>query len=220
MRTRQIKDRRLSLGLALLLAAACPLLLPLPGGKPAHCAAAQGPRATLQRLNGEVDRLLRKKLPADSPEEKAVKEQVKTLAGQLLDYGELTKRALGEHWDKMKPAQRTEFVHTLRDVIERNYVKQLRTNLNYTVVYGDEEIDGAEAKVTTTIKLQTKGKATDALIEYRMLKTKDSWMVYDVITDELSLVRNYRSQFQRIINQSGYDGLLDKMKKKAAEDKG
>src|SRR5437667_397861 len=63
-------------------------------------------------------------------------------------------------------------------------------------------------------------KKTEALIEYLMLKTNERCMVYDVVTDELSLVRNYRSQFQRIIGQQGYPGLLERMKKKLNEPQG
>ena len=191
----------------------------------AEPSAASGPKATLQRLNGNVDKQLRQKVVAGSPEEAKVKAAVKQSAGELLDYGELCKRALGEHWDKMAVPVREDFVQTLRELIERNYIKQLRTNLDYEVTYGDETFEGEEARVSTTIKIATHGKSTSALIEYRLIKKVDApgkpfrWMVYDVITDELSLVRNYRSQFTRIIGSSGYDGLLAKMKTKLAEEK-
>src|SRR5437879_2752996 len=190
--------------------APCLLTCLLALAAPAGAAPGPGPKATLQRLNGEVDKLLRKKVAEGSPEETRIKNDVKKLAAELLDYTELARRAMGEHWDKLKPAQRKDFSATLRELIERNYVKQLRTNLNYQVIYGDEKIDGSEARVTTTVKIETKGRSTDALIEYRMLQSAGKWMVYDVITDELSLVRNYRSQFQRIIGQQGYDGLISR----------
>ncbi len=181
--------------------------------------AGMSPRATLQKLNGDVDKLLRAKTVPGSDEEQRVKNEIKQRASELLDYTELCKRALGEHWPKMPEKQRDEFVTTLRDLIERNYVKQLRTNLDYDVKYGDEEITKDEAKVVTTLKLQTKGKSTTATIDYRLIQHDNRWMVYDVITDELSLVRNYRSTFVRIINSSGYDGLLNKMKTKLTDER-
>ena len=200
-----------------------------PALPPAHAApagpatAGMGPRATLQKLNGDVDKLLRAKTVPGSDEEQRVKNDIKQRASELLDYSELCKRALGEHWGKMPEKQRTEFVATLRDLIERNYVKQLRTNLDYEVKYGDEELSkgetSGEAKVVTTLKLQTEGKSTTATIEYRLIQHEKQWMVYDVITDELSLVRNYRSTFLRIIGSSGYDGLLNKMKTKLTEER-
>lgn len=197
------------------------------GAAPAAYAAAIGPKATLQRLNGAVDKLLRQKTESGSAEEKRIKEEIKERASELLDYAELTKRALGEHWEKMPPAKRDEFVVTLRQLIERNYIKQLRTNLEYEVTYGDEVVDqesgGKEARVSTTIKIATRGKSTTAPIEYRMIrheagKEPQHWMVYDVVTDELSLVRNYRTQFVKIIGAQGYDGLLSRMKTKLAEE--
>lgn len=215
---RAIRFALLLSGLAL--CAPLPLFAPWQGH--AHAApavAGSGPKATLQRLNSAVDKNLRTKTELGSPEDKRVKNEIKEHASELLDYTELCKRALGEHWDKMAEKQRTEFVATLKELIERNYVKQLRTNLDYDVNYGEESINGQEAKVVTTIKLRTKGKLTDAQIEYRMISGAAGWKVYDVITDELSLVRNYRSQFQRIIAGQGYDGLITKMKTKLTEER-
>ncbi len=178
-----------------------------------------GPRATLQRLNGACEKLLRMKTEPGSAEENRVKQEIKKNASALLDYGELCKRALGEHWDKMGEAKRTEFVSTLRELIERNYIRQLRTNLDYEVSYGDESADGNEARVATTLKLATKGKTTQVQIDYRLIQQPDgTWKVYDVITDELSLVRNYRTQFTRIIGGNNYDGLLSRMKNKLSEE--
>ncbi|HND10456.1 MAG TPA: ABC transporter substrate-binding protein [Pseudomonadota bacterium] len=185
----------------------------------AAAASADGPKATLQRLNGACEKLLRMKTEPGSSEETRVKQEIKKNASALLDYSELCKRALGEHWDKMGEPKRTEFVATLRELIERNYIKQLRTNLDYEVSYGDESADGAEGKVATTLRLATKGKTTQVQIDYRLIKQPDgSWKVYDVITDELSLVRNYRTQFSRIIGGNNYDGLLSRMKNKLSEE--
>lgn len=222
-----VRSRSLSsLGLSLQLVLGTAGLVVV-GAAPAAYAAPIGPKATLQRLNGAVDKLLRQKTESGSAEEKRIKEEIKQRASELLDYAELTKRALGEHWEKMPPAKRDEFVSTLRQLIERNYIKQLRTNLEYEVTYGDEVIEpessGKEARVNTTIKIATRGKSTTAPIEYRMIRREGAkepqiWKVYDVITDELSLVRNYRTQFVKIIGSQGYDGLLSRMKTKLAEE--
>src|SRR5205814_2984203 len=104
----------------------------------------------------------------------------------------------------------------LRELIERNYVKQLRTNLDYQVLYNNEEVKENEATVSTTVKVKTQGKATDADIVYRLRRDGDRWVVWDVITDESSMVRNYRSQFAKIISEKSYDELIKKMKSKLA----
>jgi phospholipid transport system substrate-binding protein len=177
-------------------------------------ASAGGPMATLKQKNGDVDKVLRQKVDKGSPAEQKQKDEIKKLAATLLDYDELAQKSLAAHWDKLTPAQRTEFVTTLRELIERNYVRQLRSNLDYQVQYKNEEADGDQATVSTVVKVKSAGKNTDAEIVYKMKKDPDGWRVWDVITDEVSLVRSYRTQFNKIITEQSYDALIKKMKSK------
>ncbi len=178
--------------------------------------AAPGPTATLKQINGELDKLLHLKPDAGSPAEKKQKDDIKALAGRLIDYDELAKQSLATHWTKLTRPQQAEFVATLRELIERNYVKQLGNNLQ--VSYRNEQLDGDAATVTTSVKLKTQGKSTDAEIVYKLRKVvPERWVVWDVITDESSLVRNYRAQFGKIISEKSYDELIKKMKTKLAE---
>ncbi len=187
------------------------------GALAAPARAAPGPMTTLKQKNSEVDRLLRLKTEPGSSEDKRRREEVKALAAALFDYQELARRSLGPHWTELNRNQQREFVSTLRQLIERNYVKQLRTNLDYQVEYRGEQLSGDEATVSTVVKVKTKGKQTDADIVYKLRRAGDKWLVYDVITDEVSLVRNYRSQFNKIITEKSYDELLRRMKAKLAE---
>ncbi|HEY1585333.1 MAG TPA: ABC transporter substrate-binding protein, partial [Polyangia bacterium] len=79
----------------------------------AMAASGLGPMATLKQKNGEVDKLLRQKVEKGSPGEQKQKDDIKKMAAALLDYDELAQKALAAHWDKLTPAQRTEFVTTL-----------------------------------------------------------------------------------------------------------
>lgn len=176
------------------------------------------PTATLKEKNGEVNRLLKLKTAKGSAAETKKNDDVKALASTLLDYGELTKRAMADHWATITPAQQTDLVTTLKDLIERNYVKQLRTNLDYKVLYKEENIDGDQATVHSVVKVKTKGRDTDADIIYKLHKVEDKWVVWDVVTDEVSLMRNYKSQFNRIITDNGFPELLKRMKNKLKED--
>jgi phospholipid transport system substrate-binding protein len=176
-----------------------------------------GPMATLKLKNGEVDKLLRQHPDKGSPAETKQKEQIRELAAGLLDYEELSKRALASHWDELSAAQHKEFVATLRELIERNYTKQLRSNLDYQVQYKKEDIDGDDATVATIVKVKTAGKASDAEIVYKLRKSPAGWHVWDIITDESSLVRSYKSEFNKIITEKSYDELIRKMKSKLAE---
>ena len=190
------------------------VLVTLPSLATAAGASAGGAMATLKQKNGDVDKLLRQKVEKGSPAEQKQKDDIKKLAATLLDYDELAQKSLAAHWDKLTPAQRTEFVSTLRELIERNYVKQLRTNLDYQVQYKNEEAEGELATVSTVVKVKSPGKSTDAEIIYKMKKSPDGWHVWDVITDEVSLVKNYRTQFNKIITEQSYDALIKKMKSK------
>lgn len=183
-------------------------------GSVAHAAATLGPMATLKQKNGDVDKLLRQKVDKGTPAEQKQKDEIKKLAATLLDYDELAQKSLAAHWEKLTSPQRTEFVSTLRELIERNYVKQLRTNLDYQVQYKNEENEGDQATVATVVKVKSAGKKTDAEIIYKMKKAADGWRVWDVITDEISLVKNYRTQFNKIITEQSYDALIKKMKSK------
>ncbi|HEX9100908.1 MAG TPA: ABC transporter substrate-binding protein [Polyangia bacterium] len=180
----------------------------------ASAAGTLGPMATLKQKNGDVDKLLRQRVDKGTPAEDKQKDEIKRLAGTLLDYDELAQKSLSAHWEKLTSPQRNEFVSTLRELIERNYVKQLRTNLDYQVQYRGEENGGDQATVTTIVKVKSAGKKTDAEIIYKMKKAGDGWRVWDVITDEISLVKNYRTQFNKIITEQSYDALIKKMKSK------
>jgi phospholipid transport system substrate-binding protein len=180
-------------------------------------AAPNTPMATLKEKNSEVDKLLRQKVEKGSAAETKQKDEIKQLASTLLDYDELAKRSLAGHWEKLTPAQQKEFVATLRELIERNYVKQLRSNLDYQVQYKNEEVEGDDATITTVVKVKAQGKNTDAEIVYKMHKIAPGWRVWDVVTDEVSLVRNYKTQFNKIITEQSYDALIKKMKSKLAE---
>ena len=95
-------------------------------------------------------------------------------------------------------------------------MKQLRTNLDYAVEYRGEEINGNDAKVSTVVKVRTRAKSTDMDIDYKLHKVADRWMVYDVVTDDVSMVNNYRSQFHKIITEKSFDELKARIAKTVA----
>ena len=183
---------------------------------PAFARAATAPSATtqLKQQNDRIDKLLKqKRAGADG----AAKEEMRSIVNGLLDYEELSKRALANHWGEITAAQQAEFVKTLRELIEKNYLKQLQTNLDYEVIYKGETGTADDASVSTLVKIRTKGKSTDTPIDYKMKKVGERWLVYDVITDDVSMVKNYRQQFNKIISNEGFDALLKKMRTKIKE---
>jgi ABC-type transporter MlaC component len=178
--------------------------------------AGSSPMADLKKSNDQLDKLLKKKYPSYSPEAEAQKTEVRKLVGGFLDYRELAHRALAKHWDGLTPAQRKDFVNTLRDLVERSYLKQVSGDPNYNIKYQKETKNGNEATVEATLTTVTRGKKVSIGLEYHLIY-KDRWLVYDVITDEQSMLENYRAEFNKIINKDGFDALLTRMKKKRDE---
>ncbi len=180
-------------------------------------AAEGGPMAQLKQSNDKIDRILKRKPAAGSAEEKSSKEELKTIVNGLIDYGELARRSLAQHWETLSHEKQEHFVTTLRDLIEKNYVRQLRTNLDYTVLYKNEQVAEDGATVQTIVKIKTKGKSTESSIDYKLRKVGEKWQVFDIITDDVSMVKNYKQQFNKIITNEGYDKLIEKMKKRIDE---
>jgi phospholipid transport system substrate-binding protein len=181
---------------------------------------ADGPLATLQKKNGRVEGLLKKKVPAGSPAEKKVKAEIKSMAATLLDYDELSQQSLKRHWGEMSAAQRAEFVKVFQELIERHYVKQVRTGIDYGVTYKSEKVDGDKADAKTVVRIKRKGRTADTVVDYKMLKRGGAWRVWDIMTDEdqySSLVMLYRSEFNKIWAADGLAGVMKRLRKKLAE---
>ena len=113
--------------------------------------------------------------------------------------------------------QREEFVNTLRELVERSYLKQVHGNANYNIKYDKETKQDGEATVTGMLNTMARGKKVKIALEYKMLWRGDHWVVYDVVTDEQSMLENYRAEFNKIINKEGFDALMKRMKKKLNE---
>jgi phospholipid transport system substrate-binding protein len=178
-----------------------------------------GPRAALEDANLRLKKIFasRKPSPSWSPESEAKRADVQKIVGGFLDFEELAKRSLSRHWETLPPAKRAEFVKTLRELIERNYIKQLYGQPDYNLKLENEERSGNEATVTGTLHARAKGKKVTMALEYKMLRKNNRWVVYDVVTDDLSLLENYRAEFNKVIARESFDALLGKMKKKLAE---
>jgi phospholipid transport system substrate-binding protein len=181
---------------------------------PGKGAAGATPTAQIRSTNERIDRVLKSK---KDPEDAAAKAEMRSIVGGFLDFQELARRSLSAHWDKLSPPQREEFVKTLREMIEKKYERQLKSPPEYTIKYGDETRKGDDATVPTMLKVKTKGKSTETAIDYKMHKSGERWLVYDMITDEVSMVRTYREQFDKIIRQESFDALLRKMRKRIQE---
>jgi phospholipid transport system substrate-binding protein len=171
----------------------------------------------VRSANTTIAGLLAKEVAAGSAEEKELATQVTASVRGFLDVDALGERALADHWSKLSDAQKTEYLTLLRGLIEDNYVKGLRANLEYKVVYKAEskQADGTRV-VKTEIKTKRRGRAYTVKVDYVLEQDGKAWRCFDVLTDGVGLVENYRAQFNKIIAKDGFDGLIAKMKKKRA----
>lgn len=181
-------------------------------------AAVAGPATSAVRTASQtMSALLRKQVKASSAEEKRLAAKVVERLRGFLDVDELGKLALTDHWDKLEEAQRREYLGLLRTLIEANYIRGLRANLEYKVTYEGETKRGDDVVVATRIHTRRRGRPVVIAVDYLVRRQGDRWKTIDVITDGVGLVENYRAQFNRIIAKEGLKGLLERMRKRATK---
>ena len=127
----------------------------------------------------------------------------------VFDFTETARRALGRHWQGLAEKDRQEFTSLFTDLIERAYISKIERYSGERIAYAGEAMDGGLATVRT--RFVTK-QGTEVPVDYRMQQRGDRWLVYDVSVEGVSLINNYRTQFDKIIQTSSYAELVRKMK--------
>lgn len=185
---------------------------------PTAPAAKAGPGTqAVKAANDTIAALLKQKVAEGSKEEKDLAAKVTTSVRGFLDIDQLGKRAMVDNWAKLTRPQQDQFLSLLRALIEDSYVHGLRANLEYQIDYTGESTDkDGNVIVTTKINTKRKGRPYTLAIDYVLIKDGDKLRAWDVKTDGVGLVENYRSMFDKIIDKDGFDGLIAKMKKKQA----
>jgi phospholipid transport system substrate-binding protein len=169
------------------------------------------------QLKVQIDRVMKMIEDPDLKKENRALERrksVRKIAEDIFDFGETAKRSLGRHWLARTPAEREEFVGLFADLLERSYISKIELFNGEKIQFVGDTADGDQTIVRT--KIVTK-QGTEVPVDYRMLKKGDRWLVYDVVIEGVSLVANYRTQFNKIIQTSSYQELVKKMKTKQEE---
>jgi phospholipid transport system substrate-binding protein len=168
------------------------------------------------QLRTQIDRVIQVLEDPELKKEstgKARRAAVRKIANDIFDFSETAKRSLARHWPPRTPAEREEFIALFADLLERSYISKIEVYGGEKIGYLGETIDGDLATVRT--KIVTK-QQTEIPIDYRMLRS-EKWLVYDIIIEGVSLIANYRTQFNKIITTSSYQELVKKMKTKQEE---
>ena len=134
---------------------------------------------------------------------------LKGATGEIFDFTEITKRALGPHWQKASPAERDELVHLLSALLERAYMGRIEQYSGERISWVGESVEGDLATVRTHFLTRT---GTPIPVDYRLARAGDRWLAYDVSIEGVSLVANYRAQFTKIIQTSSTQALVEKLR--------
>lgn len=140
--------------------------------------------------------------------------EVRRIAENLFDFPEMARRSLARHWTDRSSQQREEFVRLFTTILERSYFGRIENYSGERIVYTGETVDGEFATVRSKIIIGRKGEVP---VEYRLHLVGSRWAVYDVLIEGVSFVSTYRAQFNRIIQTSSYDGLIEKLRSKELE---
>jgi phospholipid transport system substrate-binding protein len=169
------------------------------------------------QLHGRIDRVLEVlQDPALKKDSKATERRatLRGIAGEIFDFTEVSQRSLGRHWQARTPSERQEFVALFADLLEHTYVSKIEGYSGERIVYAGETLDGDQATVRTRIVTK---QGTEIPVDYRMFQRDGRWRAFDVNIEGISLVGNYRSQFNAIIMRSSYADLAARLKTKQDE---
>jgi phospholipid transport system substrate-binding protein len=175
--------------------------------------------APTEQLRLRIDRVLQilgdpeLRQPGHTSERRAI---IRRIANDTFDFRDIAQRSLARHWQARTAAERDEFVPLFADLLERSYIGTIEM---YTggekILYVSESLDDDQTAVVRT-KIVTR-QGTEIPVDYRMHRVGEHWLVYDVSIEGISLVSNYRAQFDRIIRGSSYKLLTDKLRAKKEE---
>jgi len=170
-----------------------------------------------EQIKTTVDRALvvlkdpRFKPAAKTKERRA---QLKQILFARFDFTEMARRALGANWRRRTPQEQEEFVRLFTELLERAYADTIESYTDERIIYVGEKQDGEYAEVNSKI-LTSKGQ--EFTIDYKTHVVSGEWKVYDVVVENISMVNNFRSQFNRVISHSSYEELVRRLKEKQTD---
>jgi len=142
------------------------------------------------------------------------REAVRRVTDTIFDWDETGRQSLGTHWRQRTDAERRQFVALFREMLERTYISKIEQYSGEKISYLGDAVGGDVATVRTVMLTK---KEQQIPIEYRMIHRADRWLIYDVLIEGVSLVGNYRGQFNEIVRTASYPALVKRMEARIAE---
>jgi phospholipid transport system substrate-binding protein len=169
-------------------------------------AATPDPAAVIRKQYAQIDKIIQ----TDKTDE-GVRSKVVAVLESFTDFREFSRMTLKKHWKGLSEKQRVLFTDKYRQLLHKSYVRHFKANQELTLGFrGEPRIVKTKAMVLTTVK---SGK-TESDVDYKMHLVDGKYRAYDIVIDEVSLMRNYRKQFGKIIKRDGFDVLIQKIQKK------
>ncbi len=129
------------------------------------------------------------------------------------NYTEMGRRSLAKSWNDISLDERKEFIGLFSKLLENSYASKIESYRDEKIIYQDEVVKGNYALVKTRIE-----RADDKIdVDYKLKKADGDWLIYDFVIEKVSMIRNYRSQFSKIIKRDSYKALIEKLSTKIAE---
>lgn len=170
------------------------------------------PTEEVKKVVDEVVRLVSDKNLKKNDQKR--RQALKKTISSVFDYSEMAKRSLGKHWNQRTPAEKKEFVELFASLLENSYASKIESYNDEKIVYLKENMDGDHAEVKSKVLTAKRDEFT---LDYRLMNQNGKWLAYDVVIEGVSLVSNYRTQFNRIITSNGYPELVKKLQNKTEE---
>jgi phospholipid transport system substrate-binding protein len=163
---------------------------------------------TIKTTIDQVIELLKSgKFKDDSEAKKA---ELRKIINPRFSYKQMSMRSLAKHWNGKSDDEKKEFVSLFSKLLENSYASKLESYSNEKINYGEEIIRGKYAMVKTEI-VRSDGVIN---VDYKLIQEQGDWRVYDFVIEGVSMIKNYRSQFNRIIKKDSYDALKQKLRDK------
>ncbi len=181
-------------------------------------ASVSGAQEPLEALRGpitEVVSVLQNPQYQEGGQVEAGREKIWSVIGELFDFTEMAKRSLARNWRAFSPVERKEFSQVFARFLGNTYLDKIQKDYrNEEVMFGKQEmLNSTKALVKTTVMRDT----VEIPVDYKMLNRGGAWRVYDVNIEGVSLVKNYRTQFGKILMRKSPAELIDRLRKKVAE---
>ncbi len=143
----------------------------------------------------------------------ARRDKIRGAIEKRFNYQQMVMRSLAKAWNDRTPQEREEFIALFKKLLENSYASKIESYSNEKINYIDEVVKGKYALVKTEIVR----KDSTIGVDYKLIQDKGQWLVYDFIVEGVSMIRNYRSQFSKIIRKHSYQKLVEKLTAKISE---